>query len=61
MLFALINNNKRLAKALTLYGTVSFTNKLSARLFLETYRACCDLKNSEGFRRAIAKLFFLHV
>ncbi len=61
MLFALINNNKRLAKALTLYGTVSFTNKLSARLFLEAYRACCDLKNSEGFRRAIAKLFFLHV
>jgi len=29
-------------------------------LFLETYKECCDLK-SEGFRRAIARLFFSHV
>jgi len=29
-------------------------------LFLEAYRACCDL-GSEEFRRAIAKLFLYHV
>jgi hypothetical protein len=60
MLHALINGDEELAKAHALYGAMSFTEKLPARLFLEAYRACCDLK-SEGFRRAIAKLFFLHV
>jgi hypothetical protein len=35
-------------------------SKLLTRLFLEAYRACCDLE-SESFRRAIARLFFLHV
>jgi hypothetical protein len=35
-------------------------SKLLTRLLLEAYRACCDL-GSEEFRRAIAKLFFLHV
>ena len=35
-------------------------SKLLTRLLLETYRECCDL-GSEEFRRAIAKLFFLHV
>jgi len=65
MLHALISGNKELAKAHALYGAVSVakklpTGKLSTRLFLEAYRACCDLKN-ESFRRAIARLFFLHV
>jgi hypothetical protein len=67
MLHALINGDEelakaqKLAKAHALYGAVYATEKLPARLFLEAYRACCDLKNSEEFRRAIAKLFFLHV
>jgi len=60
MLYALINGNEKLAKAHALYGAASAAGKLPARLFLEAYRACCDLKN-ESFRRAIAKLFFLHV
>jgi hypothetical protein len=60
MLRALINGNKELAKALALDGAASFAGKLPARLFLEAYRACCDLE-SESFRRAVARLFFLHV
>ncbi len=60
MLHALINGDEKLAKALALMGAVYTTVKLSTRLFLEAYDACCDLK-SEGFRRAIAGLFFLHV
>jgi len=60
MLHALINGDERLAKAHALYGAVNVGEKLLTRLFLEAYRACCDLKN-ESFRRAIAKLFFLHV
>ncbi|MDT7970460.1 MAG: hypothetical protein RQ842_07820, partial [Vulcanisaeta sp.] len=63
MLHALINDNKELAKALALIGAVSVAEKLPARLFLEAYKECkesCDLK-SEEFRRAIARLFFLHV
>jgi hypothetical protein len=60
MLRALINGDKELAKALALYGAVSFAEKLLTRLFLEAYKECCDLKN-ESFRRAIARLFFLHV
>jgi hypothetical protein len=59
MLHALINGNKELAKAHALYGAASAAGKLPAKLFLEAYRACCDL-NSESFRRAIARLFFLH-
>jgi hypothetical protein len=35
-------------------------SKLLTRLFLEAYEACCDL-GSEEFKRAIARLFFLHV
>jgi hypothetical protein len=61
MLYALINNNVELAKAHAALGAMEIPNKLPTRLFLEAYRACCDLKNSEEFRRAIAKLFFLHV
>jgi KaiC/GvpD/RAD55 family RecA-like ATPase len=34
-------------------------SKLLTRLFLEAYGACCDL-GSEEFKRAVAKLFFLH-
>jgi len=61
MLHALINHNENLAKAHALYGAVSTTgNKLLTRLFLEAYRACCDLE-SESFRLAIARLFFYHV
>jgi hypothetical protein len=62
MLRALINGDEELAKAHALIGTVGATDsKLLRRLFLEAYESCCDLKNSEEFRRAIAKLFFLHV
>jgi len=67
MLHALINGDEelakaqKLAKAHALIGAVEVTEKLPARLFLEAYDACCDLKNSEEFRRAIAKLFFSHV
>jgi len=61
MLHALINGDEMLAKAHALMGAVYATEKPSARLFLEAYRACCDLKNSKEFRRAIAKLFFYHV
>jgi hypothetical protein len=60
MLYALVNGNDKLAKAHALYGAVSVSGKLLTRLFLEAYRACCDLKN-ESFRRAIARLFFYHV
>jgi len=61
MLHALINGDKELAKALALIGIVEATgSKLLTRLFLETYKECCDL-GSEEFRRAIASLFFLHV
>jgi hypothetical protein len=61
MLHALINGDKELAKALALIGIVeAIGSKLLTRLFLEAYRACCDL-GSEEFRRAIAKLFFFHV
>ena len=60
MLYALINGNEKLARAHALYGAASATGKLPARLFLEAYRACCDLE-SESFRLAIARLFFYHV
>ncbi|MDT7971007.1 MAG: hypothetical protein RQ842_10580, partial [Vulcanisaeta sp.] len=60
MLYALINGDERLAKAHALYGAVDFSGKLFTRLFLETYRACCDL-GSEEFRLAIARLFYYHV
>jgi hypothetical protein len=61
MLHALINGDEELAKAHALKGAVGATgNKLPARLFLEAYKACCDLSKDE-FRRAIAKLFFYHV
>jgi KaiC/GvpD/RAD55 family RecA-like ATPase len=66
MLHALINGDEelakaqKLAKAHALYGAVYATEKLPARLFLEAYRACCDLGKDE-FRRAIAKLFYYHV
>jgi len=61
MLRALINGNKELAKAHALYGVIN--HKLLGRLFLEAYKECkecCDLE-SESFRLALAKLFFLHV
>jgi HEPN domain-containing protein len=60
MLHALVNGNEKLAKALALMGVAYATDKLFTRLFLEAYKACCDL-GSESFRRAIAKLFFYHV
>jgi hypothetical protein len=60
MLRALINGDERLAKAYALIGTVDFGGKLPTRLFLEAYKAWCDLGKDE-FRRAIAKLFFFHV
>jgi hypothetical protein len=59
MLHALISGNKELAKAHTLYEAVRVARKLPARLFLEVYKECCDLK-SESFRPALARLFFLH-
>jgi tetratricopeptide (TPR) repeat protein len=63
MLHALINGNKELAKALALKGAIYYSSKLLGRLFLEAYKECkecCDL-GSEGFRRAIARLFFYHI
>jgi hypothetical protein len=61
MLHALINGDERLAKAHALIGAVGATgSKLLTRLFLEAYKACCDLGKDE-FRRAIARLFFYHV
>ena len=60
MLHALVNDDKELAKAHTLYGTVNVGEKLLTRLYLETYKECCDLGKDE-FRRAIAKLFLYHV
>ncbi len=60
MFYALVNGDEELAKAHALYVAVNVDKKLLTRLFLETYRACCGL-GSEGFRRAIAKLFFYHV
>jgi hypothetical protein len=59
MLHALANSDGGLAKAHALMGAVYATEKPSARLFLEAYRACCD-PNNEEFRRAIAKLFLYH-
>jgi KaiC/GvpD/RAD55 family RecA-like ATPase len=60
ILHALINGNGKLAKALALYGAINASSKLLGRLYLEAYRECCDLGKDE-FRRAIARLFFLHV
>jgi hypothetical protein len=60
MLYALINGNEKLAKAHALYGAICSSNKLLRRLFLEAYKACCNLKN-ESFRLAIARLFFFHI
>jgi DNA-binding transcriptional MerR regulator len=60
MLYALINGNKELAKALALDGAIYSSSKLLKRLYLEAYEACCDLE-SESFRLALARLFFLHV
>jgi len=60
VLHALFNGNKELAKALTLLGATSVAEKLPASLYLEAYRACCDL-GSESFRLATARLFFYHV
>ena len=60
MLYTLINGNEKLAKAHALYGAVSVAGKLPTRLFLEAYRACCDLE-SESFRLVIARLFFYHI
>jgi hypothetical protein len=60
MLRALISGNKELAKAHALYGAINSSSKLRTRLFLEAYRACCDLE-SESFRLALARLFFYHV
>jgi tetratricopeptide (TPR) repeat protein len=59
MLHTLINGDEKLAKAHALIGA-HYYGKLPARLFLEAYKVCCDL-NSEPFRRAVARLFFLHV
>ena len=60
MLHALISGNKELAKALALDGAIYSTSKLLTRLYLEAYRACCDLE-SESFRLAIARLFFYNI
>jgi len=60
ILHALINGNGKLVKALALYGAINSSSKLLGRLYLEAYRACCDLKN-ESFRHALARLFFYHV
>ncbi len=60
MLYALINGNEKLAKAHALYGAIYSYSKLLGKLFLEAYRACCDL-GSESFRLAIARLFFYHI
>jgi hypothetical protein len=61
MLYALINGNHELVKAYALYGTTkSYPNKLLTRLFLEVYKACCDL-SGENFRKALARLFFYYV
>jgi hypothetical protein len=60
MLYSLIDGNEELAKAHALMGVAYATDKLFTKLLLEAYRECCDLGNDE-FRRAIAKLFFLHV
>jgi len=61
MLYALVNGDEKLAKAHALIGTVRATgSKLLGRLYLEAYEACCDLK-SEGFRLAIARLFFYQI
>ena len=47
MLYASANDNEELAKAHAPIGAVRAPNKLSMRLFLETYKECCDL-SSEG-------------
>jgi hypothetical protein len=60
MLYALINGNHELVKAHALYGTAIYPSKLLTRLFLEAYKACCDL-SGENFRKALARLFFYHV
>jgi hypothetical protein len=60
MLYALINGNHELVKAHALYGTTIYPDKLLTRLFLEAYKACCDL-SGENFRKALARLLFCHV
>jgi len=63
MLYALINGDEKLAKAHALMGAVGFSDKLTARLFLDVYRTCekgCNLSN-EDLRQAITKLFILHI
>jgi cell division protein FtsL len=60
ILCALLNGNHELVKASALYGTTLFYSKLYTRLFLEAYKACCDL-SGENFRKALARLLFCHV
>jgi len=60
MLYALVNGDEKLAKAHALIEAVRTTEKLLRRLYLEAYEACCDLE-SEGFRLAIARLFFYQI
>jgi hypothetical protein len=60
MLHALISGNKELAKALALYEAISYSSELLGRLFLEAYKECCE-SESESFRHALARLFFLHI
>jgi hypothetical protein len=63
MLYALINGDEKLAKAHALMGAVGFSDKLTARLFLDFYRACekgCELSN-EDLRQAITKLFLYYI
>jgi uncharacterized membrane protein/uncharacterized protein YejL (UPF0352 family)/polyhydroxyalkanoate synthesis regulator phasin len=60
MLYALVNGNYELVKAHMLCNIVGSPSKLLTRLFLEAYKACCDL-SGENFRKALARLFFCHV
>jgi len=63
MLYALINGDEKLAKALALYGAVGVSGKLLSRLLLDVYKACekdCNL-NNENLRQAAVKLFLYYI
>jgi|GEM_PF-1013687 hypothetical protein len=56
MLYTLVNGNAELAKKHAWWGSEEYG--LYGRLFGDVYGACCDV-NSEGFKLALLKLYYL--
>jgi hypothetical protein len=61
ILYNLINGNADLARKHAQWGKEEiYESELGSRLFGDVYEACCDV-NSEGFKLALLKLYYLHI